>query len=139
LGLVDVEQLKQKLLIGAPIGTPRKAGYPAGVPRETSGLRGKQAWAQRRKKRKYLDEKIKRERGKKRRSKEYPLFGIPFTIEGVVLRFLGWRRWVSERDPFEDWDIDRLRLLKHQLGPIEEFLEVISEMAAKKRASSGEP
>jgi hypothetical protein len=115
-GLVDVDRLRQKLWIGAPLGAPGKSGYPAGVPRRASGAKGQKAWAKR-------DQERQRALRKKNRSAEYPSnAGIPFTLESVVLRFGGWLRWVQEGKPFADWERDSLRGVRALLTPISSFV-----------------
>jgi hypothetical protein len=130
-GLVDVDRLRQKLWIGAPPGAPRKSGYPAGVPRRTSGARGQKAWAKR-------DRERQRTLRKKNRSAEYPNnAGIPFTLESVILRFTGWVKWVQERDPIAEWETDRLQQVRSLLTPIRSFVTDL-EFAISER-TNGDP
>ena len=129
--LVDADELRRILLIGAPFDTLKnlkKSGYPAGVPRKESGLKGRRAWAARRKKQNYEKEKSKRKAllAINRRSREYPNdVGIRFSIEAVLLRFMGWKKFTNSGDPILGWETDRLRYLQKTLMPIIEFFSEI--------------
>ena len=112
-GLVDVENLRKKLWIGAPVGAPRKSGYPAGVPREKSGVMSQNVRAERQEAR---DAKA----AKKCRDGD-----SPFTLDDIVERFVGWKKYTENGNPFEDWDHDRLREIERALMPV---IELFAEL-----------
>lgn len=136
-GLVDVKKLEARLWIGAPIGAPRNAGYPAGVPRRKSGPKGQAAWAARDRERKTFAENAARELLKRRRRKRYPArAGIPFTIQGVILRFRSWQYWVKSSDPFDELNADDLRHLRSLLNEFTTFAAYIESLIRQKEAES---
>ena len=67
------------------------------------------------------------------RKAEYPSnAGIPFTLESVVLRFTGWMKWVTERDPIDEWDAEKLRRVRGLMSSFLTFAADV-EMALGKR------